>query len=717
MKKEIEIMLLSRGKRPLTRKDLKGFSREYRLLGRMLFFDLPENLKKRSNVEVYQELFGDDLRHDPWSGEEGQKLGTLVYGAVRMPYIQKLWNDLDDEIYQRNEYNKPFRSAVTTGHLDYKLTIFRLLAMSYSKGFSDMSMKEQAQLCGYTNDVVMGYFFGTVLQQGHTELQETLVNIVKGSDPLGKTAQQHLRGFLRSGNVTNWELVKELLLVGAEKDPVHQIVLKELERSPIMVLEYFIEAIIDHRLTERPSVVKTVDSWFGFDKGTSKRETVDAFLNHASEFLKHTDKRDAALWQDDDMAAYVALWVMAVNDVGLAHQNVLKMVSDATLSKSRKRLALSFASNTEVKMDGLVPYLEKNWGEDVELDYWILKNAAFVPLPDGLLLRIKETADALLQENREPVDTKVPIAASFYEYLIAAAAGEQFLLVANDLALIPPEQRSFMMKRLFPDFYSSTWAVPEGYRFLSQHNRHKGLHLDENKWQRSVLHRALADTEEDVVATALLALFHSDLNGEDTDVLARLLESNDAEIRLFALTIILKQDDGTLTGMLEKDLYSTIPARRLGALELLGILKQKERCLEFVDREANAYLKRKKIPVDEILLMDSVLDSTDDESAPYLELDEQELQKVMDLFTRRGNTLYQLAMLSLLKQSESNLGKALRFLMRSKNKDQRIAGLGLADQLVKQNKCAAVIKEEITRFRKRKTMTMNEKVVLTKFPK
>lgn len=273
-----------------------------------------------------------------------------------------------------------------------------------------------------------------------------------------------------------------------------------------------------------------------------------------------------------------------------------------------------------------------------------------------------------------------------------------------------------VMKHTFSKYHRDSMNVMEGYQFFDVYEQAADLVLQQDDWRRKLLYKAIVHTNETVKATGLQALYRLVLTPEDLRFIEGLLGIEDAKLRGLLLEIICKEDDKVVLNTVEILLNSDILGQRLTGLELMAILKQQKRAVETVMTRINSYFERQKlVEIDEIVMVDGVLGSCDDETAPYLEMDEKDRKKIISLFSRKGIEVFQSSLLSLLAQSDDGARHMLLALLRSDDARQRLAGLHAIGHLLNQDRPEELVKDALTEYRKRTYMTMQEKVHLTKY--
>ncbi|CAN0589197.1 unnamed protein product, partial [Ectocarpus sp. 12 AP-2014] len=357
--------------------------------------------------------------------------------------------------------------AVGTKHVINAITMLKHLGSTSYNGFAACSFTEQAQLTGYYQNQGEAYLFATVLQEGNQELEQVITDIIQGEDEIGAVSRNIIKALLLTDKKENWQLVESLLLAAQRQEGLRQTILETLDETSIGALRYLINSILEHDLMRFSSVVRAVDTWFGFGWDAPKKATIKRTLELAATFMDNPEKVDEALKGKDHLECYVALWSVGLRDVSEANRKAFELVFDETTDKVKKLMALIFIYQTGRTQNSLVPHMKANWGKDVELDYWMLINAPTFEWTPEFFKHIKDTADQLPTDGKWFGGTvfewyKYQITPYyFYNYLIRYAKEEQLVLLAEDLAKLPNQAREAFMRKIFPKYY--TYSLSRNY--------------------------------------------------------------------------------------------------------------------------------------------------------------------------------------------------------------------------------------------------------------
>ncbi len=597
-KEQVETILKNKRKFDFKNESFGSFSKPYQTLGKLLTNKIPNRSDNTTVIQLYIDAFGKDLSLNPWDSKEGEKMARLLYGDLRAPYISKIWKLSMTLPYQSGHHRRPFRMAPNTNHMQQAIVRLRTLCNTSSYGFADCSFTEQAQLNGYYRNMANAYLFAVVLQEGHTELQQVVTDIVQGEDEVGTVSRDIIKALLLTDKKENWKLVESLLLAAQRQEGLRQTILETLDETHLGALRYLINTILEQDLVRFSSVVRAVDTWFGFGWDAPKKATIKRTLALAASFMDEPEKATEALKSKDHLEVYIALWSKALTNVTTTNSQAFELVFDAGIPKEKKLLALFFIYETVRTKHELVPYMQANWGRDIELDYWMLVNAPAFEWTNEFFEKVKQTADQLPADGKWFGGTvfewkKYQITPYyFYNYLIRYGKEAQMILLAQDLAKLPSRAREAFMRKVFPKHY--TYSLSRHY-YQGNRKEIPRLELKKDAWQRLLLQQAVKDRNGAVMATGIQGFRHMDLEREELALLEELLARKGKDLRKHTIELLVQQPEGKLKTTTKSLVASPKIEQRLAGLEILTVLEDEDRYPKFVSELVTDYQERKNL--------------------------------------------------------------------------------------------------------------------------
>ncbi|WFO17275.1 hypothetical protein M601_006005 [Cellulophaga baltica 4] len=469
--------------------------------------------QQHETIAIFSNVFDDATTVNPWTTEEGMRLGLVLYGEVQTPYLAAMWSVFDYLPYQTSYNRRAFRAKVNTQHLYNKLNYFRSFLAFSRKGFGALSLVEQFQYSTYY-DHKNSYFFGTVLQHKPELVLEVVKDILQAEDEIGGVSRDIIKGLLLTQKEEHWELVSKLLLAAQRQEGLRQTILESLDETSHGALKHIIGVILEHDLTRFSSVVRAVDTWFGFGWEAPKKATIKRILELSQQYILNLTDIDTLLKSNDNIEIYVGLWAIALIDVDVANQKALELVY-ATDTLEKKLLGLYFVSQTQRTNKSIVDYYKKELGKNPALDYWLTVNLPALEIDEELFTRIQKVAEGLPKEGKV-YDGKVFSWLSFtvqpnffFNFMIRNAKEDQLSLLAANISNLPSEVRESYIRKIFPDHYTYSF----GYNYGN--TTPKQLALSPDAWQRNLAHQAIRDRNESVMATGIQVFHYMPLYQDD----------------------------------------------------------------------------------------------------------------------------------------------------------------------------------------------------------
>jgi hypothetical protein len=341
------------------------------------------------------------------------------------------------------------------------------------------------------------------------------------------------------------------------------------------------------------SVVRAVDTWFGFGWEAPKTATIKRVLELALHFLEHPEKVEEVLDTKDNLELYVALWSKALIDVDEANELVLRVVTNEKSGLVSKLVALYFMRETERAKSDMIAYAEAHAGVDTELDYWLLVNLAPHEMSDTLMDKFVETANKLPAAGKAYSErgfawknyTIKP--ENIYDDLFEYLQPHQFVALAENLSAVPSSSRERLMRKLFPDHFTYSWSYKSNGEKVTQ------MDLKADDWQRQVIRQAIVDRNTSVSCTGINLMRSVAILPEDIALLENLLTRKGKDLRQASFELLLQQPMELLKGSLTRLLASSSIDQRLGGLEMLTMLQDRTEWADFIKEEQEKYASRK----------------------------------------------------------------------------------------------------------------------------
>lgn len=243
---------------------------------------------------------------------------------------------LEHRPYQYGPGRKPFRApnarhiaALTRGRWLTNLT--RLIG-EFDEDITWIAA-HGAYLAGWWGGPDLGWLLaGAIDAQNATssEVREILIASARGEHDVGSMGRHVTQGLMSANDPVGWELVERMLIAAQREEGVRQAILESVDESHPQAFRRMLRLIVDEKLARFSSLVRAADTWFGFLWDGSSAVKVDGILTRVLQFLDDDAARADALKELDPEAAYLALWSVAFDDVQIAIDPAIEMLSAKT---------------------------------------------------------------------------------------------------------------------------------------------------------------------------------------------------------------------------------------------------------------------------------------------------------------------------------------------------------------------------------------------------
>jgi len=564
----------------------------------------------KTDHEVFTAAFGEDPGFNPWTTNDGKKLAMILYGGLKAHLVPAIWEITRTLPYQTGHSRRPFRRAPQVNPLERRLDRMRQLYHVGKTGFAGLSLTQTAQYSGYNQWQApnLALWFTAGLNEPATAepLRTLLADILAGEDEIGLVNRGIIMGLLTTDDPQNWKLVEDLLLAAQRQEGLRQTILESLDETSIGALRHFIRVILDNDLARFSAVVRAVDTWFGFGWEAPKKKTIERVLTLADGFLSEPASALTTLMtpgnKQDNLEVYTALWSFALSNTDHAIVRASELVKHE--NRSPRLVGLMFLHETGLSSQGVGTYLHDHFGEDLEVDYWLLLNAPEkMELTESFYDRIVAYGEQLPKEGKTFTGTVFSwssISATplyFYDWLIQRAGAEQLRRLCEDIAKVPSEARERLLRKIFPDNYS--WSLGYGPEL----DKRKAKRSAAEDWKRDLIRQAAADRNSGVMATGVRFLGALELENADRELIIDLLRRKGKELRSELIKVLLAQNGTVLKEMVTELLAAKSVDQRLAGLEVMTVLYDADKLTTFVLAQRSLYAERKKFNKNEEVLL------------------------------------------------------------------------------------------------------------------
>lgn len=573
--------------------------------------DFCEGSKRYEKVKLYFEK-------DAFWTEEHRQVLVYLFGPTRAPYVEAAWHKIPLLAYQRGYARRSFRAPHSKDI--YQLHQLNLIVELNEELSNPVSMKESIQRDWerYSYGAAsVSLVWAAAIEAGNEEVYNTILDIVYQRQDKGQVTATIIKSLLLTEKETAWKAVEALLLSAQRQEGLRQTIVEQLDEGILESFLYFINVILEHNLLRFSAVIRALDVWIGLDWEAAKKNTAKRFLELGYQYLKHPEDIPQAVKAKDNAMVYMALWAQGVLNINDCAPLVRTLYEKGNVEK--RCLALYFANQT----DG--HFSEYNIGEAALMDdspkvfAWGVHSAKI----DEKFLKTKSQQERrqlfdYLAERLDQIPKEPKVYQGFaFEWISISISKTEVFKLLIDLTDFKEEKevqalypylsemdaytRQIVAERILPAF--------RPYSNDSEAAKKKPLEW----WQRQFALDNLRDRSSVIQKITITALSYADLSDKEIQQLELLLERKTAGLRRNTLEVLLKQGETQIKRSAERLLGAKSVEQRLGGLDILQQVQEKEKFKGWVENQTLTYKERPKHSKREILLLEGLTFGTGDQ--------------------------------------------------------------------------------------------------------
>ena len=573
------------------------FPEPYRLLGEYLSNGMDYDQKRTFRNEFSVLKYPKNL----WETKDGKVLAQLLFGEVQAPYAQKVWDFICLFPYLDNWSRRSFRSDDPADYTERQLSQMEALFRNYISGVGALPFEQQFQYIVY--DVApVAPLFALVISEDTDRYYPLFEEIFLGEHEVGGVCSPLIKAALMVEDERYYNLVEKLLLAAQLQEGLRQTIFESLDETTHASFKHFIRVILDHKFTRFSSVVRAVDTWFGFGWEAPQQSVVRRTLELASAYLSDPAEAKKAIKSKDHLEQYVALWAIGTYSVQEALTLAIEVLNGKSVSLDTGVVLLYFIKQTQKTLPQITSFAEKHFGENLALDYWILQNLPQGGFSKELFEKILLAAKRIPKEgkNFEGVGFRwlsfTVRAVDFYRDLIRTANDTQQQYLAQELSEIPVDVRDDLFRKVYPVL---------GRRYYDKEEGKDPENYPPDSWQRALVRTGINDKGAYVAGIAMDILKKLPLVQEDVLAIEQVLSRKNKELRKESVALLVQQPKTVLKESTSRLILSKSADQRLAGLEILTILQEEKKLPEYVAEQVEAY-KSHKLSKNEQVLMDKL---------------------------------------------------------------------------------------------------------------
>lgn len=558
-----------------------------------------------------------------WEVDDLYAVLLALLGDERIDYVQAAWNNMPTRAYQTGWSRRSFRAPNCPKlYLDAQLTMLGdslpIAPEYYRDVYYNLNLTNALRVNNHLHDVgVHPYVWAEMIDSGHADFLQVCEDIVYNNDDIGSVSQGLIKALLSSRSENAWKLVEQLLLAAQRQEGLRQTVLECLDESSLEAIPYFINVILENKLSRFSSVVRGLDVWAGLGWEAEKQRTVDVFLKHGLDFFQHPEKIAKAVKSTNNTEVYMALWVQGCLDIEKTIPYLHTLITTGSMEK--QCLALHLASQLQAPEIELPLYLAASESTHVQvwafLGYQLYDAVQGNPKPAGLTDSVQDKLFKQCYELVEKIEVKEKgfsgkvfswLHAHFdkdYIYkILVSCIGDDVDKFATVMSLVDGMTlgaRGTLAEQVLGPFY--------GYSY----KKRKGKKVTLTEAQRVCAMALITDRAEYVHTASERALASTQLTDDELESMETMLSKKSTGLQKRLINVLMKQPEKRLVAFTQKLMGSDNTNQRVAALELAWQLNGIEKHQKTVSQWLADYKGRSKFTKAETQLLDRFENSGD----------------------------------------------------------------------------------------------------------
>ncbi len=507
--------------------------------------------------------------------------------------VESAWQLRKSMPYQMGYTRKAFRTTDMEITLPSRVTwLFQLLTFTLPFEQDIAWFAAWTPYLGYGADV-LGYLFAGAIDNNNEEgkvVFDILRASANGEHETGAMGRHVTRALLTCSDKQAWEFVEKMLLAAQRQEGLRQVILETIDEAHPEAFRRMLKLIYKEDLSRFAAVIRAMDVWFNFQFETGNSKQIKQILEQVIEFLDNPETCRAALKTEDGQGVYLALWVLAFEDVLEAVEQAKPLLKDADVEKRFAAVYLlaqvGLASSAEPLATALA---------DVDLRVafkalvGLYKKDSLEHVPD-----LFERLETLI--TRTPKEEKLP--SLIWDWT------EVTISKAQTVGKLPGILDDRDPKRLLPYVeFMDSYARRNVVKLLAE----KAKEGNVDPLTRETLFSFVADSSADVREAAIGSLENFKINPTEAQNLEPLLTRKAGDLRRGVIGLLLQQEGKYPFESVERLLSASKAPQRQAGLEMLRELKNAKQSPKAVEEIAKGYQERPKITNNEQVLLAEIL--------------------------------------------------------------------------------------------------------------
>jgi hypothetical protein len=423
---------------------------------------------------------------------------------------------------------------------------------------------------------------------------DILIDSAKGEDEIGTMGRHIAHALLGAARPAGWEFMGKLLLAAQRQEGLRQIVLEGLDDAHPEAFRHLLRIVVENDLARFSAVTLALNEWLGSRWDSAQKTAINRMLQRLLTLLEEPEARETALAQGNGEEVYLALWADANGNALKAIERASPLIEDAQVERRFAAVHLL----AETMLPETAPALMHALGDD---DLRVVARACggLASLESkktlAMSLPIFEQVEAMLPCLPKHAPPAAPI---IWEWLSPTVEREYAAsLLIKYLGDRDP-------RRLLPHLL-----------ILGHHNRiHVAGQLAEAGSREPEIRAALFALLRDrstSIESMINILEKYPIDPAEFPQLEALLTRRSTNARRGLIDLIAKQLDDVTLASADRLLAARDEQQRLAGLELLRVLREKQRSPEACVERAVYYRAKthRKLTMGELVVIDLIIDA------------------------------------------------------------------------------------------------------------
>ncbi|MEO0708337.1 MAG: DUF5724 domain-containing protein, partial [Cyanobacteria bacterium J06649_5] len=513
--------------------------------------------------------------------------------------------------YQSGYARRAFRSNQLKHHQqrrDYWLGSILNLTQKYEQPLDWYAT--WAAYLGYGSDT-LSFVFAAAINEGKAlgqRIFDILCDSARGEHEIGAMGRHVVRSLLVANRPEGWQLMENMLVAAQRQEGLRQSILETVDEAHPEAFTRMLRVIVEQNMVRFSATVRAADVWFGLNWDVEHKPHVQQSLEQLLALLENPEQQAKALRGDDPKQVYVALWVLAFEDVDKAIAAAKPLLQDERVEIRFVAAYLLRQLGIDEVVEAIAPSLEDDDLPVAVQAFRAAQNLSAGPLKADWFERLEAFFQRFSSKETATKETAV-------EPLVWPWMGEK-IAQAEIVGQLIRMQGKRSIERLIP--YLPLMEVWDKRKVAQKL-------VAQRPWTEAVktaIFDLVGDRSSYTREFVLQQLISDNYVPEpaDAQTFEALLTRKAADLRRGLISLLLKQADKPALDSAQRLLNAAKAPQRLAGLELLDQLQQTERmdCRQIA--AAYAQKRSQKRPMrtaSEQELLDRLLAS--EQSVPTLE--------------------------------------------------------------------------------------------------